>query len=127
MRSTSEVLAHHFKCFADRDLDGIMSDYAPDALFFTPEGVLRGPEAIRGVFGKLFGEFAKPGASLASKSRLVEGDYVYTVWTAETPDNSYELANDVFAVQNGMIQMQAFTAKVHPKSDGATLNTMSHR
>jgi ketosteroid isomerase-like protein len=72
MRSTSEVLAHHFKCFADRDLDGIMADYAADALFFTPDGVLRGPEAIRGVFEKLFSEFAKPGASIASKKRLVE-------------------------------------------------------
>jgi nicotinamidase-related amidase len=119
VRSTSEVLGHHFKCFADRDLDGIMTDYAVDALFFTPEGELRGPAAIRGVFEKLFGEFSKPGASIASKKRLVERDYVYTVWTAETPDNSYELANDVFVVHNGKIQMQAFTAKVHPKSVAA--------
>ena len=118
MRSTAEVLAHHFKCFADRDLDGVVADYAADALFFTPEeGVLRGPEAIRSVFEKLFGEFAKPGASIASKKRLVEGDYVYTVFTAETPDNFYELANDVFVVRNGGIQMQAFTAKVRRKSD----------
>jgi ureidoacrylate peracid hydrolase len=117
VRSTAEVLAHHFKSFADRDLDGIMADYSPNALFFTPEGSLQGPTAIRGVFEKLFGEFAKPGASLASKKRLVDGDYVYTVWTAETPDNSYELANDVFVVRNGMIQMQAFTAKVRSKSD----------
>jgi len=35
MRSTSEVLSHHLKCFADRDLDGPVADYAPDALFFT--------------------------------------------------------------------------------------------
>jgi hypothetical protein len=41
------------------------------------------PAAIRGVFEKLFGEFAKPGASIGSKLRLVEGDYAYLVWTAE--------------------------------------------
>jgi nicotinamidase-related amidase len=116
MRSTSEVLAHHFKCFADRDLDGIMVDYSDDALFFTPDGVVRGPEAIKSVFGRLFGEFSKPGASIASKKRLVEGEYAYSVFTAETPDNSYELANDVFVVENGRIKMQAFTAKVRPKS-----------
>jgi hypothetical protein len=52
---------------------------------------------------------------------LSKGEYVYSVFTAETPDNSYELANDVFVVENGSIKMQAFTAKVHPKSDGATL------
>ena len=111
MRSTSEVLAHHLKCFAARDLDGIMEDYSVDAVFFSPEGMLRGREAIRGVFEKLFGEFAKPGASIASKIRLVEGDYAFLGWTAETPDNVYELGSDTFVMQNGSIQMQAFTAK----------------
>jgi len=118
-RSTAEVLAHHFKCFADRDLDGIMADYSAEALFFTPDGALRGLETIRGVFEKLFSEFAKPGVSIASKLRQVEGDYVYLVWTAETPDNFYELASDTFVVRNGSIQMQAFTANVRPKSDAA--------
>lgn len=66
IRSTAEVLAHHPKCFADRDFDGIIADYSTDALFFTSDGVLRGPEAIRGVFEKLFREFAKPGASINS-------------------------------------------------------------
>ncbi len=27
MRSTMEVLDHHLKCFADRDLDGVLADY----------------------------------------------------------------------------------------------------
>jgi len=117
MRSTAEVLAHHFECFANRDLDGIAADYAADALFFTPDGVLHGPEAIRGVFENLLREFAKPCASITSKKRLIEGDYAYSVFSAETPDNSYELANDVFVVRNGSIQMQAFTAKVRRKSD----------
>jgi ketosteroid isomerase-like protein len=117
MRSTAEVLAHHFECFANRDLDGIAADYAADALFFTPDGVLHGPEAIRGVFENLLREFAKPGATITSKKRLIEGEYAYSVFSAETPDNSYELANDVFVVRNGSIQMQAFTAKVRRKSD----------
>ena len=115
VKSTSDVLAHHLKCFAARDLDGLIEDYATDAVFFTLGGMLRGPEAIRGVFEKLFSEFAKPGASIASKMRLVEGEYVYSIFTAETPDNSYELANDVFVVRNESIQMQAFTAKIRPK------------
>ena len=115
MKSTSDVLAHHLKCFAARDLNGIMLDYSSDAVFFSPEGALRGHAAIRSVFEKLFNEFAKPGAALQSKLRVVEGDYVYTVWTAETPDNSYELASDTFVIRNGLIEMQALTAKVQPK------------
>jgi ketosteroid isomerase-like protein len=75
MRSTAEVLAHHFKCFADRDLDGVVEDYAADTLFFTPNAVLRCPDdAIKGVFEKLFTEFAKPGASITSMKRLIEGE-----------------------------------------------------
>lgn len=115
MNSTSDVLARHRKAFAERSMDELMADYAPDALFFTPEGILRGPEAIRGVFENLFNEFAKPGVSFTRKVTLIEGDYVYLVWTAETPDNSYELASDVFVIQDGRIQMQAFTAKSRSK------------
>ncbi len=115
MRSTAEVLEHHLKCFASRDLEGILEDFSADAVFFSADGALRGPEAIRGVFEKLFSEFAKPGASLTSKLRLVEGDYVYLLWTAETPDNSYELASDTFVIRDGSIQHQALTAKIRPK------------
>jgi hypothetical protein len=63
----------------------------------------------------MFAEFAKPGASFARKQRVIEGDYTHIVWTSETEDNSYELASDTFVIQNGSIQMQAFTAKVKPK------------
>jgi len=34
MKSTSEVLAHHPKCFAARDLEGLIENYSADALFF---------------------------------------------------------------------------------------------
>lgn len=115
MRSTAEVLDHHLKCFADRDLDGVWADYSADAVFFGPEGALWGPNAIKPVFERMFAEFAKPSASVAWKQRLIEGEYAYIVWTSETADNSYELASDTFVIQNGMIRLQAFTAKVKPK------------
>ncbi len=115
MRSTAEVLDHHLKCFADRDLDGVLADYSADAVFFGPEGALWGPNAIKPVFERMFAEFAKPSASVAWKQRLIEGEYAYIVWTSETADNSYELASDTFVIQNGIIRLQAFTAKVKPK------------
>lgn len=115
MRSTVEVLDHHQKCFRARDIDALLADYSPDAVFFGPEGALRGPDAIKSVFEKLFAEFAKPGASLTGKQRLIEREYAHTVWTAETADNSYELASDTFVIQEGSIHLQAFTAKIKPK------------
>jgi ketosteroid isomerase-like protein len=115
MRSTTEVPDHHLKCFADRDLDGVLADYSPDAVFFGPEGTRRGPNAIKPVFAKMFAEFAKPGTSFARKQLLIEGEYAHLVWTSETADNSYEVASDTFVIQDGSIRLQAFTAKVKPK------------
>jgi ketosteroid isomerase-like protein len=115
MKSTEEVLDHHLKCFANRDISGLMADYSADAVFLGPEGALRGPGAIKPVFERFFDEFAKPGASFAGKQRLIEGDYAYVVWSSETADNFYELASDTFFIQNGSIQMQTFVAKVAPK------------
>ena len=43
MRSTQDVLDHHVKCFFEFDLEGILSDYGPTAVLFTPDGPLKGP------------------------------------------------------------------------------------
>jgi hypothetical protein len=101
MASTKEVLDHHLKCFADGDLEGILFDYAPDAVLFTPDGPLKGAEAIRPLFQAMvaeFGkrgatvEFGKPGATFSMKQQFIEGDYAYILWSAETVDNVYEMA-----------------------------------
>jgi len=48
MASTKDVLDHHLKCFADGDLKGILHDYAPGAVLFTPDGPLRHTAGGRG-------------------------------------------------------------------------------
>ena len=40
--TTTDVLEHHLQCFGAGDLDGILSDYAEDAVLFTPDGPLIG-------------------------------------------------------------------------------------
>jgi ketosteroid isomerase-like protein len=115
MRSTAEVLDHHLKCFSARDMEGVLADYSADAVFFGPEEAPRGPNAIKPAFEKIVAELAKPGRCFAMKQRLMEGEYVYIVWTSETEDNSYELASDTFVIQNGSVRLQAFTAKVQAK------------
>jgi len=92
---TKDVLDHHLKCFGTGDLKGILSDYAPDAVLFTPDGPLRGADAIRPLFQAMIAEFGKPGAAFSMKQYFVEGDYAYILWTAETADNVYELGTDV--------------------------------
>lgn len=56
---------------------------------------------------------------LAGNSQLkyqsIKGDYAYIWWTAETIDNSCDLATGTFVVQDGKIVAQSFAAKILPK------------
>ena len=115
MASTKDVLDNHLKCFGEGDLNGILSDYAPGAVLFTPDGPLRGTNSIRPLFQAMIAEFGKPGSVFSMKQHLVEGDYAYILWTAETADNVYEVATDTFIVRDGKIVAQSFAGKITPK------------
>jgi len=115
MTYTKDVLDHHLKAFDQGDLNGILSDYVPDAVLFTKDGALKGLDRIRPLFEGLIAEFGKPGATFNMKQQLIEGDHAYILWTAETADNVYELATDTFILREGKIVAQSFTAKIKPK------------
>jgi ketosteroid isomerase-like protein len=100
--------------FGEGDLDGILSDYAPEAVLFTPDGPLKGADAIR-FFRAMFAEFGKPGGSHRMTHESVVGDHAYVLWTAETADNVYELGTDTTIVRDGKIGAQSLAAKVKPK------------
>jgi len=71
----------------------------------------RGPNAIKPVFEKLFTEFANPDVFFSRKQLLMEGDFDYNVWTAETPDN-HELAS----ARGGTVEMsehEAFSDSIY--------------
>jgi ketosteroid isomerase-like protein len=115
MASTKDVLEHHLKCFGEGDLKGILSDYAPGAVLFTPDGPLRRADAIRPLFQAMIAESGKPGATFSMKRQSVEGDYAYILWAAETADNVYEMGTETFVVRDGKIVAQSFTGKITPK------------
>src|ERR1700694_1198092 len=116
--ATQDVLTHHLECFGKLDLAGTMADYTDASRFFTPDGLLRGSEAIRRFFVRLFEEFAKPGMSFEMLRQDVDGDTAYIVWKAETAVNRFELGTDTFIVQNEKIVTQTFAGKISPKSGG---------
>ena len=111
--ATQDVLTHHLSSFGN--LTATMADYTAESRGFTPDGLLRGPEAIRRFFAKLFEEFAKPGMSFEMLRQEVDGDTAYIVWKAETADNRFEVGADTFIVQNGKIVTQTFAGKILPK------------
>lgn len=114
MGSTKDVLDNHLRSFFEGNLDGILSDYAPGAVLFTPAGPLRGA-AIGSFFTTLLAEFGKPGAVFSLKEQFVEGDHAYILWTAETADNRYELGTDTFVVRDGKIAVQSYAGKTTPR------------
>jgi len=115
MRSTRDVIDNHLKSFGERNLNGILSDYAPGAILFTPQGPLKTAEAIMALFQALITEFSKPGSSFTLQHLSVEGNYAYILWTAETADNVYEMVTDTFFVRNGKTEVQSFAGKIVPK------------
>ena len=112
MTTTQDVLENHLNSFGKGDLQGILSDYAPEAVMFTPDGPLQGPDAMKPLFEALIAEFGKPGATFSMKQQVVHGDFAYILWTAETADNVYEMATDTFIVRSGKIVAQSFTGKI---------------
>ena len=115
MTTTSDIVNQHLKRFGERDLDGVLADYSPDAVLFVPDGPLRGPAAIKPFFQGLIAEFSEPGATFSLRKYHSEGDYAYILWSAETAANIYEAATDTFVVRNGKIVAQSFAAKVMAK------------
>jgi ketosteroid isomerase-like protein len=115
MPSTKDVLDHHVKCFGEGDLQGILSDYAPDAVFFTLRGPLKGLDAIRPFFQAMLAEFGKPGTAFSMNHESIDGDYAYVLWNAETVDNVYDSCTDTLVVRDGKILAQSFAGKITPK------------
>ena len=113
--TTQDVLTHHLRCFGKGDLDGTMADYSADAKIFTPDGLVRGSQAIRGFFARVFEEFVKPGMDFHMLRQEIDGDTAYIVWKADTPASRIELATDTFIIRDGRIVTQTFAAKISPQ------------
>jgi ketosteroid isomerase-like protein len=115
MSGTKEILDRHLKAFLACDVDGVLSDYGNEIVFFTAQGPLTGVGEVRALFETLIAEFRKPGATFNMQHYFVDGDYGFIIWNAETADNVYEMATDTFVVRNGTIVAQSFAASIRAK------------
>ena len=52
-RTPEEVFGHHAQALGAGDLEEIIADYAEDAVFISPSGVLRGKDGVRTAFTQL--------------------------------------------------------------------------
>jgi len=103
-RSPQEVFQHHAEVLIAGDLEGIVSDYSDDAVFVSPNGVLRGKDGIREAFTKLLADV--PSAEWQVPTQVFEGDVLFIEWSAHADKTFVEDGIDTFVFRDGEIVVQ---------------------
>jgi hypothetical protein len=103
-RTPQQVFEHHGEALMAGDLDGIVSDYAEDAVFITPEGVLHGKDGVRQGFVKLLDDL--PSAEWELPTMLFEDDVLLLEWKAESAKTKADDGIDTFVFRDGLIRVQ---------------------
>lgn len=103
-RTPQEVFQHHAEALGAEDIDAIVSDYADDAVFITPNGVLRGKDGIREAFVKLTSEV--PSAEWELPTQLYQDDVLLLEWKATSASSKVEDGIDTFVFRDGLIRVQ---------------------
>ncbi|ODU04219.1 MAG: polyketide cyclase [Pseudonocardia sp. SCN 72-86] len=103
-RTPQEIFAHHADVLIAGDVDGIVSDYADDAVFITPEGTLHGKDGVRRGFEKLLSDL--PKAEWAVPVQIFEGDTLFITWSAVSSATQATDGVDTFVFADGLIRLQ---------------------
>jgi len=103
-RTPEEVFAHHAQALGAGDLDAIVADYADDAIFITPGGVLRGLDGVREGFVRLLADV--PNAAWTVPTQIYEDDVLFIEWTADAEKTRVEDGIDTFIFRDGQIRVQ---------------------
>jgi hypothetical protein len=103
-RTPQEIFQHHAEVLVAGDLEGIVSDYADDAVFITPEGVRRGKDGVREGFVKLLEDV--PSADWDVPTQIYEDDLLFIEWTADSEKTRVEDGIDTFVFRDGLIRAQ---------------------
>ncbi|WP_395665520.1 nuclear transport factor 2 family protein [Methylocella sp.] len=103
-RTPKEIFKHHAETLVAGDLDGIVSDYADDAVIITPKGVYRGRDGVRACFVQLLADV--PEAAWALPTETYEDDVLFLEWTARAKDRYVDDGIDTFIFRDGLIRVQ---------------------
>ncbi len=113
-RTPEEVFQHHIEALGAADLDGIVSDYADDAIFITPGEVKRGKEGVREAFAQLLEDL--PDANWDIRTTTYEEDIMLLEWGADSSKNRVDEAVDTFVFRDGLIRVQTVRSTMTPKA-----------
>ena len=103
-RTPQEIFGHHAEVLIAGDIDGIVSDYAEDAVFITPAGVKQGRDGVREGFVKLLEDL--PSAQWNVPTQIFEDDVLFIEWTADSERTKADDGVDTFVFRDGLIGVQ---------------------
>jgi ketosteroid isomerase-like protein len=103
-RTPQEIFAHHAEVLIAGDLDGIVADYADDAVFITPSGVKHGKDGVREGFTALLADL--PSAQWDVPTQIFEGDVLFIEWSAVSSATQVLDGIDTFVFDGDSIRVQ---------------------
>jgi hypothetical protein len=113
-RTPQEVFQHHGEALMAGDLEGIVSDYADDAVIITPDAVRRGKDGVREAFTQLLSDV--PDAEWEVPTQVFEDDLLFIEWKATAKEARVEDGIDTFVFRDGMIRAQTVRYTLIPSS-----------
>jgi ketosteroid isomerase-like protein len=103
-RTPQEIFEHHATALIAGDIDGIVADYADDAVFITPQGVHRGKDGVREAFTSLLAEL--PDAKWDVPTQIFEDDVLFITWSAVSGEAQARDGVDTFVFRGDSIRVQ---------------------
>lgn len=111
-RTPQEIFGHHATALMAGDIDGIVADYADDALFITPQRVLRGKDGVREAFTTLLREL--PNAAWDVPTQVYEDDILLIEWSAVSEKSQARDGIDTFVFRGDSIRVQTVRYTLEP-------------
>ena len=104
--TTDTVVTHHLRASAAADLEGVMSDYAANAIVIAPQGVLRGASEIRAFFTEFFRANAATAAGLKLQRKVTQGEVGYISYVLNEGTKDQLFGSDTYIVHRGKIAVE---------------------
>jgi len=103
-RTPQEIFQHHATALIAGDIDGIVDDYADDAVLITPQGVQRGKDGVREAFRALLSDL--PNANWDVPIQIFEDDVLFITWSAVSEKAQATDGVDTFVFSGDSIRVQ---------------------
>ena len=117
-RTPEQVVTHHLAVFRAHDLEGVLSDYADDAIFIAPKSAVQGKPALRKMFATFFADGnANAAAPAFDASVTAEGEVGFEHWVTNPGKAGSMAGTDAFVVRHGKIVFHA-AVDIHPVATG---------